>query len=121
VGILANRMYVNGSRFERIVREYLRSVYHMNTLRSAGSKGLVDVVGFNKDVIWIIQCKQQRSKIRYDGAEVLLSYMEAPSNAQKLLVVHDVKHKIVTFKDVVSGKQWVVRWSDMLHCRKVEL
>lgn len=68
---MAHNTAQQGARLERRVRAELDELGYV-TLRSAGSKGKVDVVAFGNDVILTIQCKWSNPQISPAERQALL-------------------------------------------------
>jgi len=60
--------YVKGRRFENYVREKLERKGYL-VVRSAGSKGLFDLVALKKGEILLIQCRWRKSRMSRDMVE----------------------------------------------------
>jgi Holliday junction resolvase len=60
--------YVKGRRFENYVREKLERKGYL-VVRSAGSKGIFDLVALKKGEILLIQCKWRKSRISREMVE----------------------------------------------------
>jgi Holliday junction resolvase len=64
---MPNKKYISGVRFERKVRDYLiKKKYYV--VRSAGSKGIIDLVAIPHDPVFIhrvicVQCKHNSSPL----------------------------------------------------------
>lgn len=55
---MPNKNYQRGVRYERKIQ----SDIGMNSIRTAGSHGVFDVIAYNKDVVRFIQCKASKKK-----------------------------------------------------------
>ena len=56
--------YASGANFERDVRKYYEAKDYY-VIRSAGSKGAVDLIAFNEYGTILVQCKKQNRKKSY--------------------------------------------------------
>lgn len=60
-------VYAGGSNWERTVRAYMESVGYQ-VIRSAGSKGAIDLICWNDESVHLIQCKKTSRKVNLKGA-----------------------------------------------------
>jgi len=98
---LANRNYVKGYQFERRVRSYFENKGFF-VIRSAGSKGIFDIIAINKKHVVGVQCKvdgritkAQANSIAQIGKEFGILPILAYRDGKKLLF-RDLTSEVVT-------------------------
>lgn len=84
---MARNTAEQGARLERRVRAELEEIGYV-TLRSAGSKGKVDVVAFGYDEVLVVQCKWTNPQISPAERQGLLE-VELLSGAIPLVASND--------------------------------
>ncbi len=72
--------YAQGARLERIARAEIESLGY-TVIRSAGSKGPVDLVGIGRGDIWLVQVKA-RGRVRPSDKRKLRR-LRCPKNARR--------------------------------------
>ena len=71
MAIIVNKKYIKGRKFEYECEEVLRKQFGcFLTVRSAGSKGVFDVVGFSHNFMFGIEVKSPRKGYKPTKAEI---------------------------------------------------
>ena len=86
--------YTMGVSFEYLVRDYLKAQGY-SCVRSAGSKGAVDLVCWSPDEILFCQCKKESSKRTYQRDKQKLLSLPIPANGKLLLWIKRGQNVIV--------------------------
>jgi len=81
------RSYVKGRRFENYVKEKLERKGYL-VVRSAGSKGLFDLVALRRGEILLIQCKWRKGRMSKEMVEA------AEKAGGKALIATHVKGRV---------------------------
>lgn len=93
-------LYKNGTKLEYMLRDYLEGKNY-EVVRSAGSRGPVDLVGWNAKHMILMQCKRERKKLTYaDDVQKLRSVRVMPGTIRVLAVA---RKGTVEFRDVDTG------------------
>jgi len=102
--------YKSGYAFELMVRDYLRA-RNFTVLRSAGSKGAVDLIAWNGSSCFVIQCKKELRRNGYAEDIAALKAVPILSGWGRQLWV---KHKSeIAVCDVDSGVESLLYVRDM--------
>jgi Holliday junction resolvase len=80
--------YVKGRRFENYVREKLEKRGFI-VVRSAGSKGLFDLVALRRGEVLLIQCKWRKSRMNREMVEA------AGKAGGKALIATHVRGRVI--------------------------
>jgi len=107
---MVNPRYAAGAKLEYKMRDYLLSKGY-TCVRSAGSKGAVDIVGWNTKHMILMQCKREKKKTTYtDDVARLRDVRVIPGTVRVLAVAHK---GVVEFRDVDTGQITMMSMKEM--------
>lgn len=88
--------YETGARFEYLIRDWMRAKGYF-VVRSAGSRGAIDLLAFNGKEMVLLQCKREgeNSKRTHGDAVSSLEGLQVPPNTLRYLVVRRGKTEVV--------------------------
>ena len=97
-------VYASGTKFEYLVRDYYKK-NGFQVMRSAGSKGAVDLIAWNMygDVM-LIQCKKEKKK-RGLYTEDVTALQEVPAHPSWNTLLWIKTKKIVKIKDILNNTE----------------
>jgi len=100
--------YGSGTRIEYLLRDWLVSQGYA-VVRSAGSKGPVDLISFDGDNVYFIQSKSENGKRKSYGKDVrALVAMKVPPCAKKFLMVK--RGMALVVRNVSDGEEIIIPW-----------
>jgi len=90
--------YSNGVNYERKFKQLLLNKGATLVVRSAGSKGLIDLVAFFYDRVELYQIKTTADKHAYFKPEIeILKSLVIPENTKKFLAIYYKQNKKRSF------------------------
>jgi hypothetical protein len=93
--------YESGAAFERTIKRAFEA-NGFTCIRSAGSKGKVDLIAFNSNEMFAIQCKRETNrKHSYRDEMFEFGRLVVPDNCSKQLWIK--RGKMITVIDVMTG------------------
>lgn len=104
--------YVAGRAFEYVVRDYFKK-NGFDCRRIAGSKGPYDLVAMSQSGLYAIQCKKAKTNQNYEFDKQQLRAVPMP-NGTRLMIVKNLKTKMVTMENVDTGNVTHVKWADFV-------